>query len=440
MGKQRYKRVAIALLLGTTMVLPTAAYAAGDCFGKAPTINGTPGDDVLIGTSGNDVIDGRGGDDVIKGKGGNDRLCGGSGNDEIDGGSGKDKIDGGKGADKLDGGKGSDTLKGSAGKDVLIGGPGNDSLAGGTGSDTVNYKYGPAAGFDINLQAGTAAVRAGADIALFAGDSDLLKSIENATGSVGPDLIRGTDSKNVLKGFGGVDIIAPLFGNDTIHGGPLLGGTWVDYFPTPNGVHVDLAAGTATGAGSDNLTNITAVFGTQFDDVLEGDSNSNWLTGFGGNDTLRGRGDYDFLEGNLGDDTAIGGGGDDAMVFAFNVGPVNVDVEAGTATGVGTDTFSGILDTSGTPQNDTIRGSSGPNALFGSPGDDLLFGMAGDDFLAGNLGTDDLRGGPGNDQCETGESHASCETITPQAALWSATVPDLSTAQMQAMLSARLRY
>lgn len=115
------------------------------CFGLAPTLSGTEGDDKkLNGTSGDDVILGFGGNDKIKGRGGNDRICSGDGNDkilagagddQIDAGNGSDVVDGGKGADLLLGGEGDDTIKGKANNDILDGGPGTDKLFGGPGKN-----------------------------------------------------------------------------------------------------------------------------------------------------------------------------------------------------------------------------------------------------------------------------------------------------------------
>jgi hypothetical protein len=65
------------------------------------TINGTPGNDVLVGTPGVDVICGGGGNDTIKGFGGNDVIFGGPGNDNIYGGGGNDVLVGGIGQDTI---------------------------------------------------------------------------------------------------------------------------------------------------------------------------------------------------------------------------------------------------------------------------------------------------------------------------------------------------
>jgi hypothetical protein len=62
----------------------------GLCFGGAPTIIGTPGNDVLVGTPGPDVIMGFGGDDRIRGLDGTDAICAGPGADRVNAGPGLD--------------------------------------------------------------------------------------------------------------------------------------------------------------------------------------------------------------------------------------------------------------------------------------------------------------------------------------------------------------
>ena len=51
------------------------------CGGRAPTILGTAGNDVIDGTNGPDVIVALGGADTVRGLGGNDRICGNGGDD-----------------------------------------------------------------------------------------------------------------------------------------------------------------------------------------------------------------------------------------------------------------------------------------------------------------------------------------------------------------------
>ncbi len=88
------------------------------CGGRAPTILGTSGDDVINGTPGPDVIHGLEGDDIIHGLGGDDVICGGAGHDELWGDEGNDLIISGGGYDTLTGGAGGDEMRGRAERDV----------------------------------------------------------------------------------------------------------------------------------------------------------------------------------------------------------------------------------------------------------------------------------------------------------------------------------
>lgn len=127
-----YKNVVIAACVASTALIAPVSSAGGEsleCFGKSPTIVGTPGDDVLIGREDTaDVIMGLGGNDQIQGSedlnastAPSDRLCGGSGSDQIEGGVGEDRIQGGAGHDDVDG---------SYNYDIITqGGPGNDRVA-----------------------------------------------------------------------------------------------------------------------------------------------------------------------------------------------------------------------------------------------------------------------------------------------------------------------
>ncbi len=80
----------------------------------------------LAGNSGDNVIRGLGGVDTLAGGEGDDRLIGNHGNDLLDGGTGDDVLRGGAGNDNLIGGNGQDVLNGGLGKDVLTGGAGSD--------------------------------------------------------------------------------------------------------------------------------------------------------------------------------------------------------------------------------------------------------------------------------------------------------------------------
>ena len=196
------------------------------------TINGDSGNDSIDGGTGNDHLYGGSGDDTISGASGNDHLDGGTGNDSLYGGSKNDNLDGRSGNDYLEGGSGNDNLKGGVGNDTLLGGSGNDNLKGGSGDDliysgenkdvvnggsgidTVSYSYTEdAVNIDIHRKKTTG------------GDSDTLKSIENAIGSDHNDSLRGNRLDNRLEGGDGNDTLRGMRGDDT-----LLGGSGADTF------------------------------------------------------------------------------------------------------------------------------------------------------------------------------------------------------------------
>lgn len=102
-------------------------FPKGACAGKAVTLSGTNGDDVIRGTAGSDVIQTFGGNDVVFGLGGNDIICGGDGDDVLQGGDGNDKVFGDAGNDVLQGGNDADTVNGGIGTDLCDGGAQTDS-------------------------------------------------------------------------------------------------------------------------------------------------------------------------------------------------------------------------------------------------------------------------------------------------------------------------
>lgn len=142
---------AIALFVGVCGVLLLSVEGAEaqqrtTCAGRAATVVGTNGNDILRGTNGDDVFVAFGGDDIVYGLGGNDVICGGHGDDQLYGGDGADRIYafngadlvvGGRGADLVHGGRGADELHGNNGRDTLRGGPGKDELRGGSQRDSL---------------------------------------------------------------------------------------------------------------------------------------------------------------------------------------------------------------------------------------------------------------------------------------------------------------
>jgi Ca2+-binding RTX toxin-like protein len=243
-----------------------------------------------------------------------------------------------------------------------------------------------------------------ADVIVGGGGGDVVKGLGGGDwicGGNGSDTLIGGDKGDALLGEAGNDALNGGGGNDGFFGGAgndkFNGGAGIDdlatYFFAPSGVQADLATGTATGGeGTDTLTGIEDLEGSRFDDTLTGDANWNFFFPLGGNDIVNG-----------------GGDSRDRVDFFYSPIGVVVDLTAGTATGEGTDTLTGIGQVFGSRHDDTITGDANANSLYGGPGNDTISGASGDDTLDGADGTDTLDGGIGTDTCTTGETVTNCE-------------------------------
>jgi trimeric autotransporter adhesin len=214
---------------------------------------------------------------------------------------------------------GNDQLYGQDGDDTLDGGSGADWLNGGAGVNTATY-VGSTAAVSIDLQLHTAS---GGDAT-----GDTLVNIQNLTGSAFNDMLIGDQNDNRLDGGAGNDQMIGGAGNDVFVGGlgadALIGGDGtdsVDFSSARAGVVVNLATGGTSGeASGDTYSSIENVVGSAFIDIIDGDSNSNSLTGGKGNDVLRGgAGDdtYVYARGDGQDTIAeLAGGGSDKLVLS----------------------------------------------------------------------------------------------------------------------------
>ncbi len=258
------------------------------------------------------------------------------------------------------------TVVGTAGDDVLRGTPGDDVIDAGAGNDVV-----------------------------FGNDGN-----DTICGGDGDDTLFGGSGNDALDGGAGGDGMVGGTGDDRLVGGD--GNDLVAFLDTPGPENANLTTGIATGAdGTDTLSGVESLVGTQFDDTLTGDANGNVFAGLGGNDTID------------------GGAGLDGLTLLFSDAPVSVNLATGTATGEGTDRLISIDGLSGSNFDDTLIGSDGINFIDGgsgsdtisglgdtdlllgdsstakTPGNDRIDGGAGDDFLEPSPGNDVLDGGPG---------------------------------------------
>ncbi len=295
----------------------------------------------VVGSRFEDTIQGDEGPNIIRGNDGHDEINGGEGSDTLSGGPGPDKLWGYLGDDLLAGRPGDDLLVGGAGNDVLRGWEGNDGLrgdagddimGGGSGSDTLIYLNAPDAVAYIDLAAGTAmgegsdvlksievvrgAIHAtnylygtnGADVLIGGWETDHIYGRggddrldgryeddhiygeggnDELYGDIGNDTLIGGDGDDLLLGYRGSDTIVPGAGSDTIKGGG-KGPNTLDYHDSLGPVVVDLNSGVATGSGTDDITGISRITGSDYDDTLIGNAASNWISGRTGDDLIHG--------------------------------------------------------------------------------------------------------------------------------------------------------
>ena len=299
-----------------------------------PRCGGLPA--TIVGTSGDDTIQGTTDDDVILGLDGADVISGLGGNDLICGSSGNDLIHGGPGSDGLYGGGGNDVLRCGGGHDGgLSGGPGDDALYGERDGRT---DYEPGTGDDLVVGSGT-------------------------------------------------------------------GEDWVHYETATGPIHANLTTGIATGQGTDTLVAVSGLFMGQYDDILTGDDGTNQLAGGPGDDTLIGHGGDDTLSGEQDDDIIRGGKGfdvaenyDQAAAGGREIGPMNINLRTGIATGDGTDSLSGIEGATGSDKADTMIGNGKSNLFtWMFLGNDTVKAGGGSDYVESSAGANVLSGGAGRD-------------------------------------------
>jgi hypothetical protein len=273
-------------------------------------------------------------------------------------------------------------------------------------------------------------------------------------GGAGDDTVDGSALStgvaiNVATGLG-EDWVAPgAFDGDALNGGGPAGDT-LSYGTrtTPTVI------GNPAGQAGQDFNNDGDLDAADENDVFAGFDT--YETGSGA-DTLVGTGASEtFIPGDGDDDITGGGGALDAIDWSSSSAGMTIDPFAGTATGQGSDTFTGPvgfvgsafddaliwddpstsgfcggdgtdkvdatakttgqiinLDTLddwcgvevddlenalGGSGNDTLTGGDTQNRLEGNDGDDVLNGAAGNDFLIGSAGNDTYNGGLGADK------------------------------------------
>lgn len=209
---------------------------------------------------------------------------------------------------------------GSAGSDDVTASSARDIFDGKDGVDTVNYSS-STAGIELYMHDD------GRGYGGYA-QGDVIKNVENVSGSLYDDRITGGVENNSFFGNDGNDILFGGLGDDDLNGGRgadvLDGGVGEDtanYSTAHGDVTVNLHEGRGSGdeAQGDTYYSIENVDGGRFNDEIIGSFKANKLYGGDGNDTLRGRDGDDRLQGGDGDDVLEGGRGADTFVYDTSV-------------------------------------------------------------------------------------------------------------------------
>ncbi|HNM97397.1 MAG TPA: calcium-binding protein [Marmoricola sp.] len=345
----------------------------------------------------------------------------------IRGTSGADRLIGTSGRDVIAGFGGNDTIRAGAGDDVICGGAGADQIFGGPGADRID------AGDNGRAADGVAA---GDQITPGSGDDTVVFGLNRvrSSGAYVPDSLRFTAARR--------------------------------------GVRVDLAKGTATGEGTDQIHlprvsssvagHVIDLRGTNYSDRLIGSDAAERLSGNGGSDFISGAGGEDRIEGGAGNDRIRdlsgrpglwGGAGNDRLVARWWLGreqgvhggsgldsirwtgfrtargePVTVngqlDLRQRTATfDYSGATYRGVVDglekfrlpprgswqICGTSANEYAASGGGRLVAAMGGGNDVLIGSRHNDVLHGGPGYDTASGRDGRDRCEGVEAQTGCE-------------------------------
>lgn len=405
---------------------PGAQAATRTCAGRAATIVGTSGDDVLKGTSGADVIVAGDGDDTVDAGAGADIICGGPGDDTIRASKGPDRVRGQEGDDSIDPGEGDDVVDGGAGTDTLrersdVGGTINlpSGTSTGTGSDQVEglerVRCSGAGSYQVYAATGTQLVSISGvhDDQVITADVDSGIPLTLALGAGEDHYVVRQAGVHVVEDLpgssGGYDLVdVSTDGTTTI--GDAYGGLRVDTSAAGREV-IDVSAGLdpiylTTGAGGDDLT-VVSGGGSVYVDT--GDGADSLTADVGTFSTVRLGGGPDRLEAMATTDVSAVDGGTGTDLVLGSTGRDVVDLASGLWTSAGRAvTLTGFEQVQGRAGDDVLRGSDDPDDLRGGSGADVLAGRDGDDLLDGNDGRDSAKGGAGTDLCRA-EQRQDCE-------------------------------
>ena len=356
---------------------------------QANELSGNDGDDTINGGDENDTLRGGAGSDTLRGDGGNDTLYGGLGSDVLRGGAGDDTLrgsaeDGSKNNDDIDvadystltadttftltnDGRISLTLEGTdelydiqgfiggSGNDTFVGSEANNIMDGGAGAeDHINFSsmtFINGDGVEVRLTS------EGHQTAVYSNSlneqfTDIIRNIEELTGTDGDDILEGNGEDNELTGGAGDDTFNGQGGTDTIDGG--TGNDTVTFEDATAGITIrwNSSVWDVSGGADGTLRSIENIRGSNQADDFTGNVNGNTFYGLDGDDAIIG-GD--------GHDTIYGGDGNDILYGGFDY----TKTEAWKNNGGTYDTQDGYDRLWGGAGNDTFYGGSGVDTFIG---------------------------------------------------------------------------
>ncbi|RRJ84508.1 hypothetical protein [Aestuariirhabdus litorea] len=320
---------------------------------------GTNAFDRLMGYGGDDSLYGLAGDDILDGGSGADRMLGMEGDDQYQVDNPLDRVEerAGEGVDRVDslidyqlpehvehlslqgeartgvGNAQDNLLQGNELDNHLIGGAGNDSLVGGQGND--------------HLDGGDGA--------------------DTLAGGLGDDLYRVDDP------------------GDQIHELPESGD---DHVLATTDHRMSLHVERLTMLGESNLT----AWGSNTDNLIEGNGADNQLFGEGGNDSLYGGAGSDLIDGGTGSDLLVGGEGNDRFRISDLHDRIIEQAEGGIDR---VELFVEGYRLENQVEELVLR--DGVFSALGNELDNLLIGNDLSNHLDGGSGADRMQGGIGND-------------------------------------------
>jgi Ca2+-binding RTX toxin-like protein len=395
-GVDTVSYAASSAAVNVNLALTTAqsgGYAAGDVLRNIENLMGSNFGDTLIGNTVANQLNGYGGNDTLDGGAGNDYLAGGSGINVVAGGAGNDTYV----ADSTGENTFIITKENSANDTVinfLAGASNKIDLRGFTAAPTFANlsKVQSGANTIITIEGHTITLQNVTATALTAAHFVGLATTSGLnTGTAGNDTLTGTANADVIYGLGGNDTIIGTTGIDTIDGG--AGVDTVSYINATARVLASLDIAFRNQYWStlaDAITNVENVTGSNYDDVLRGNT---------GNNVIRGEGGSDNIFADVGADTIDGGAGNDLLNYYDSDVGVNVNLAAGTASGgfATGDIITNVEHVYGSLRDDILTGDANANSLNGQDGNDTLTGGAGNDHIQGYTGNDILDGGADSD-------------------------------------------